>query len=421
MNDSIFDTTLPEAILACYFIEKNLDIMQIDELDDSLFQYSIHSTLFQKIKKSIHEGNWPDFVNAVSLGFTSEELTMVMATISKIESIRHYPDYVRQLKENIKRRKILDITEKPGFDFESIREILKTSESNLKVCSTGNLTDYISYREDLASGKIKRFNIGFPKLEKQIGKFREGRLVVIGARTARGKTSLALQLAYNLAEDKENVLYLTSEMTEIDLKDRLMSQISEIDYDSIQNPERMTPEEKKSFIKYLDVMYASPFDLIEVRRFRVSEIRKLMQQKRYTVLIVDYLQRFYLTDNAIKNRNEAAIISEICNTIKDLSLEFNCLTFLPSQIDREKEGAEEHLILSDLKGSGGIEESADCVWFIESRKPILTEKESMGGKTVYGEPTGSFEDNFHIAKNRFGRTGDVLCNYKGKYCKFTEY
>lgn len=392
-----------DAILSILWHDTERIVSDINDVNEDMFFYDTHKSIYRKLKKCIEEGKKVDSITALDLGFKREEILLVNQVMSNIGTIYSYDSYLETLKENHKKAQLRDLVISENYTFDEIQDILNDTTQKIKIHSTGDMNEYIEYRETLTRGDVKMFDLGFPTITKQVGKLRPQRLFTIGARTNRGKTSFALQIAYNLAKQKHKVIYLTSEMPETELRDKLICQLGDIEVLHITEPKLMTAEELKSEIPAQQKMYDAPFDILEMTRFKVSNIRKLMNTKKYDVLIADHLQRFSVRND--KNRNEASEISEICNTLKDIAIDFNCLVILLSQIDRTKEAEEEHLILSNLKGSGGIEESADLIMFIESRKRLSNK---------------CYEDNLNFAKHRFGTPCHIPIYCEGLYGKFIE-
>ena len=206
----------------------------------------------------------------------------------------------------------------------------------------------------------EKFRDGIPK----------GSLVVIAGRPAMGKTSLAIQLAGNIAKSGKRVLFFSLEMSGKIMRSRMELQSGHI------------PEENV----IID-------DTPRVGLEHVS--RKLDETGRVDVLIIDYLQLFDYYNNLEKN-------NDVIHDIKLFAHSHNVTVIITSQLNRRTpmpNNDDEGVWvpdLSDIRKIGTSEQDADVILFVyrDSYDPEHLEDFD--------------QDRVIIAKNNFGETGDVL-------------
>ena len=115
----------------------------------------------------------------------------------------------------------------------------------------------------------------------------------------------------------------------------------------------------------------------------------------------------------------------IVNDLKNIALEFNIIVVLLCQLNRSLEGRSNHKpVLSDLRDSGSIEQTADIVMFVHREEYYLSK-----AKPWKREEIQEWEQDMQqvankaqiiVAKNRDGETGEIELFFDGKFSRFTE-
>ncbi len=254
---------------------------------------------------------------------------------------------------------------------------------------------------------------GIEDVDEKLMSLRPGGLYVLAARPGVGKTSLALKIVSNIvghSVDKNGVLFFSLEVDRKDLVKKLLSAEARVEFKSLENGtldsaemERLA-ETAKDFKEW-------PLDLMDVSDLTVQSLRSIVKRRmletngQLKLVVLDYLQ---LLNSARADANEYEKISEISRVLKVMARELRVPVIALSQMSRESEkgvsSAPREPRLSDLRGSGSIEQDADAVIFIHR-----TDHGDAGGAPGSGEECRNIK--VVVAKNRFGPTGSALMHF----------
>lgn len=155
-----------------------------------------------------------------------------------------YADIIE--KASVRRRLIKagnDIANKAYEDDADVDSLIGTAEKDLYEVSDKIVkSDYVPMAELLADafdrieelqknkGALRGLKTGFRDIDKKTAGFQKGDLIIIGARPAMGKTTLAQNLAYNIASiNKKGVLFFSMEMAASQIVDRIISDVSGVE------------------------------------------------------------------------------------------------------------------------------------------------------------------------------------------------
>ena len=291
-------------------------------------------------------------------------------------------------------------------DFTSIRQVL---DEYLQAAGT---------RTDDAEGDVSRIMGGFPGLDSMLGGFQRSDLIILAARPSLGKTSLALNVAFNAAhKQKAKVAIFSLEMAKEELVERLLASESGVDSQHIRL-DKMTPVEEERIIEASGELselqiYIDDTPIIGVVEMR-SKARRLHREQGVDFIIVDYLQLVQgggYTDNRVQQ------MSEISRYLKIIARELNVPVLALSQLSRAVETRTPHIpMLSDLRESGSIEQDADVVMFIYREDAYITEEDWVNRYPTKNYPRGIAD--IIIAKHRNGPTGQTKLFFQNRTAKF---
>lgn len=241
----------------------------------------------------------------------------------------------------------------------------------------------------------------------------EGRLIVLGARPAMGKTALALQLALKLAKTNEvGAAFFSLEMSAEQLMGRIVSLWAGVPVSSMRRPQRLSPDD---LARVRDAARAAaqlpvricdrPGITIDALRREVAVIQREFQSegKALGLLVLDYLQ---LMEGGSESDRRVGV-EQISRQLKLLSKELRCDVIALSQLSRAVESrTNKRPMLSDLRETGAIEQDADTVIF-------LYRDEYYNADTV---DRGICEAI--VAKQRSGPTGTVKMLFEAEFTRF---
>lgn len=258
---------------------------------------------------------------------------------------------------------------------------------------------------------------GFKKLDELLNGAQRGKLLILAARPAMGKTAFALQLAEGLAVDVERcdaVAYFSMEVKDRQLVRRTMARINQVFMGNIAKPSRLSDEDFKKLIdgaarlplSRLYINHQSSLTWMQLR----NEVRRLVFQYGVSHIIIDYLQLMSGDKSGFKGNREQEI-STISRELKKMAMDFDICIIALSQMSRSVETrADPTPKLSDLRESGAIEQDADVVCFLYGP----TEND------IKENPQMANDRLLSCAKNRDGETGIVDLKWNGGLQTFTE-
>ena len=255
--------------------------------------------------------------------------------------------------------------------------------------------------EEIATSKKSVIGVpsGFPDLDKKIGGFRPGQFVVIAARPAMGKTSLALNIAFNASMyyDKKVAIF-TMEMDNEEILLRMMSSASEVSMDNMLKGYGMDEKKILRIAQVAEALSEKEIFVDDVGSNTLLDIRAKTRRlkaeiKGLDMLIIDYLQLMSVKRNRENRQQE---IAEISRSLKILAKEMGIPIIALSQLNRAVESRKPPIpMLADLRESGAIEQDADIVMFIYREEEYDKETEKKGIAKII------------ISKNRHGATGEI--------------
>ncbi|AHI53438.1 replicative DNA helicase [Spiroplasma sabaudiense Ar-1343] len=257
---------------------------------------------------------------------------------------------------------------------------------------------------------------GFDKLDKITNGLQAGDFIILAARPSMGKTALALNLAYNAAQNHHGVAFFSLEMPKEQLVQRILGSTTKIESSKIRSGTGLTNESWKAITAAADkikkmniVIDDSPgINILQIQ----AKLRKMKRDHNISICVIDYLQLISTIGNGDNRQNEIATISRQLKKIaREVGVPIVCL----SQLSRSVEKREDRTpIMSDLRDSGAIEQDADVIMFLY--REAYYEK-----KSGYDEVLDNTEEtDLIISKHRNGATGIVKLNFHKSYGKFTD-
>lgn len=266
---------------------------------------------------------------------------------------------------------------------------------------------HVSERWERKGGGI---STGFADLDKRLGGgLAEGSLVIIAGRPAMGKTSIALQVAYNVADQGHAALVCSQEMQDTQLIDRAVSFVGRVPLSRLLTGEDMTADDHDKYGVALSRLREAPLFLDEQGQLRPADVRrkarKVKSKRGLAVLVIDYLQ-LMVGDKDGENRTRE--VTQITQDLKALAKELSCCVIALSQLNRGVEARpNKRPIMSDLRESGSIEQDADVIL-----APYRDE---------YYNPESQYKGlaELLVLKNRQGASGGfVPMSFQGEYTAF---
>jgi replicative DNA helicase len=236
---------------------------------------------------------------------------------------------------------------------------------------------------------------------------RGGDMVVLAARPAVGKTASALQIAENVAlNQKKRVLVFSLEMTSVALMERMIRSRARVGAADILSG-RVTPYQKQSLGKAVQEIQASEIICDDSSAKSIGYLkavaRRAHQRTPLDLIIIDYLQ-LVKGDSKRGKDNRVCEVEEISGGIKDLAKTLKVPVLVLAQLNRDPDKRGGRPSLSDLKGSGAIEQDSDIV--------IMLHNEEAQDHTQLPQM------EFIVAKHRDGATGVANMTFNKAITRF---
>lgn len=255
---------------------------------------------------------------------------------------------------------------------------------------------------------------GFRDIDEYTAGFQPGNFVIVAARPAMGKTSMALAMATAAAkEEQKPIAFFSLEMTNEELVTRLLCSEARINSQNLKRGNIRDPEWEKistgmSALSQLPI-YIDDSGTVTVTQIR-SRCRRLQSGDGLAAVFIDYLQ-LVRPSASLRPQNRNDEISEICRTLKATAKDLQVPIFALAQLNRGVEARnDKRPMLSDLRDSGAIEQEADLVAFLY--------------RDAYYNPESAAEPDlteFIIAKSRSGPTGTAKLRFIKEHTLFVPY
>ena len=289
-------------------------------------------------------------------------------------------------------------------------------------------------------GGLAGVSTGLIDMDKKLGGLHRSDLLILAGRPSMGKTSLATNVAFNIARaykkgitssgeegavDGGVVGFFSLEMSAEQLASRILSEVAEIPSNQIRRGD-FTEGEFRRIVDAAKELEAAPLFIDDTPALPISQLaaraRRLKRTHGLDALFVDYLQ---LVRGTGRSENRVNEISEITMGLKAIAKELDIPVVALSQLSRQVENREDKRPqLSDLRESGSIEQDADVVMFV-FREEYYKEREKPGDHELDKMATWQEEmERLHgkaevvIGKQRHGPIGTVELSFEGQFTRF---
>ncbi len=420
-----------QTVLGALLLNPDALTTAMNYIKSDSFYVSKHKELFSIISRLFSLGVNADIITVIDeavkngvFDSTSAGKEYLAAIMEGVPSTKNIESYCKIVEEKYYTRQLIttarEIIEISSAGQESASELLDYAEQKIYDIRQGKTIDRLTKLEDAVlevydelekkSGPDKEkylgIRSGFSDLDSMITGLNRSDLLILAARPAMGKSTLALNIATNVARKDNNtdVVIFSLEMSKEQLVTRMLSSESLVENDHLMKG-NITSELWVKLAQGADRLSRMNIYLDDTPGITTVQMKaKLRRMKNLGLVIIDYLQ-LMSAGRRIDNRvNE---ISEITRQLKLMAKELNVPIIALSQLSRSVESrTDKRPILSDLRESGSIEQDADIVMFLY--RDWYYNKDT---------PDPSLSECI-IAKNRHGETGTVNMRYNGQFTLF---
>lgn len=341
--------------------------------------------------------------------------TYLTELVNSVPSAAHVVHYAQIVVQKATLRRLIEASGKiNALAFEEnapLDGLLDSAEQTLFEVSQKHLKQNFSpIREVLAESfdrldslhkdkkQLRGLPTGYRALDNLLAGLQKSDLIILAARPSMGKTSLAMNIAQNVAvKSGVPVGIFSLEMSKEQLIDRLLSGEAKIDSWKLRTG-NLEDRDFEKLNKAMGVLAEAPIYIDDSAMANVMEMRtkarRLQSEHDLGLIVIDYLQLMSGRNNSSDNRVQE--ISEISRGLKGLARELNVPVVALSQLSRSVESRHPQIPqLSDLRESGSIEQDADVVMFIYREDYYNKESERQNIADIL------------IKKHRNGPTGEI--------------
>ena len=269
--------------------------------------------------------------------------------------------------------------------------------------------DILGELENIANnkGKLTGVPTGFSDLDRLTQGLHPGQMIIIAARPAMGKSTLALDICRSAAIHHRIPAALFSlEMSRSEIAMRLLSAETGVFLSKMRSGEMTVPDWTAVTQRVGEISAAPLFiddspnmSMLEIR----SKCRRLKQQHNLGLVVLDYLQ-LMSSGKRVESRQQE--VSEFSRSLKLLAKELEVPVIAVAQLNRGPEQRSDHRpLLADLRESGSLEQDADVVFLLH--RPDYYDADDRQG-----------EADIIVAKHRNGPTDTIPVVFQGMQARF---
>jgi replicative DNA helicase len=419
-----------ESIIAAILLDNQVLMDVFDILTPDDFYRSSHRKIMTAIQRMSAKNDPIDIVTLTNTLRDKNQLDEIggatylarlLDTVPAAIKISHYAKIIhdksllRQMiaKCNETARKCFEGSEEPAVLLDKAQASMmsidvKSKTGSVECCEI--IEECVDRLEELQKKKgfITGVPSGFNDLDLLTGGWQDSDLILLAARPASGKSTLAINWARNAAMEGIPTCVWELEMNRHQLGNKLISSTGKVNGNKFRHGGRMSKDDwgrvTNACGKLADIPLYINDDPNLTHMSMWQDMRRMKQKHNIGLAIIDYLQ---LMKRGTANID--AIVSEISRSFKLAAKELCIPVILLSQLNRKlEERSDKHPQLSDLRDSGSLEQDADIVVFIYRDELYNTDPNNPN--------IGIAE--LSIKKNRLGQLGTVKTVFFGHHSVF---
>lgn len=380
-----------KAVLGCIMSDERCALDARDLLQPVDFYFPEHVEIFKAAMNLSKRNIRIDLLTVVNelkntgiTRFHPEIITTATSCCNNSGSVpylEHYIDILRQKSIQREMQKLLQVQTTlfshpvtNVYDYvENLRQ--KLFEIDRQISSKNGMDDADLYLKDMESIKKKYeyfqkekkilftgLMTGYKQLDELTQGIDGSSFVIVAARPSVGKTSFALNIAFNMSKKGKKSAFFSFEMSADQIMRRLLAMATQIDYSEISNGTLSESEMRKlenakdKFIRNITIFDDEEKKIADVRR----KARRMKESKGLDAIFVDYIG-LAESSGRKKHENRQNEVAEISASLKDLAKSLNVPVICLSQLSRKPVERASPPCMSDLRDSGSLEQDGDII------------------------------------------------------------
>ena len=434
------NTEAEQAVLGSLLLSRE-KYPEVDALlSSSDFESEVHKEIYECIKSIADKGKPIDHIT-VSKQLDRNNTLQRVGGLDYLKELQSIPvsalaadSYANLVKDqsidrNLRRvlQQLISLSENPkGKSSDDIlneaeAKIFELSENRTKEDSLKQVKTFVKgVREKLEmlstlEGDLIGISSGFKVIDNVTKGLKDEELIVIAGRPSMGKTSLAMNIAENVAKNEDGCVAVFSlEMSSESLTSRMLGSMASINQQQFMVGKNLTQRnwekiyDQSAKLSELEIFIDDSANInpMEIR----AKCRRLAKQFRnkggVKLVVIDYIQLMQMPG---KSENRVNELSDISRALKQLAKEIKAPVIILSQLNRMVEQRpNKRPQMSDLRDSGAIEQDADLI-FMLYRDYVYKKAEEWKAVT-----------ELRLVKHRNGPTKNLLLAFKEELTKFTD-
>lgn len=333
-RDKLYSMEVEAQILGISIYETKCFIQVVElKVKESDFYFDRNKILFNAIKTVFREKQTTDMLMITEYLKNNNMLdkvggiTRICELIDGVITTSNIKAYVETLKEYSQKRYLINISKNIQLNIdkspEEIQQVINTlivdmTEESVVETVEGQEEEYLNVLDKRMKGEINPLKTGLRDLDNNITGFSGGDLITIFAFSGVGKTTLATQIALNVIRQKKKVLFFSLEMPKEQIRDRIISNLTNIPFKNIKYG-RLQDEELNKVImanSYLSrekgLLVSEEDELLDI----TSKIQYEVLKHNIDIVFIDYINLINITGN---NKEEHQKITECTRLFKKLA------------------------------------------------------------------------------------------------------
>ena len=383
------NTEAEQCLLGSLMLDKDAIVKVVDFIRAEDFYKGTHQDIYAAMVELYEKSDPIDIVSVSARLKERNKLediggaAYLSSLINTVPTATHVANYAKIVSQKKTLRDLISASEEIGLsafdETEEVTTLLDKAEKTVFSIGQRSLTQaFLPIRDILAgtferldelskyAGRMRGVPTGFTDMDKILGGLQNSDLVILAARPSMGKTSLALDIARNVAVLENKPVGLFSlEMSKDQLANRLLASMANINLWNLLNA-KLTNDDYSRLQHAMGSLSDAPLYIDDAGSVNILQMRamarRLKANKGLSLIVIDYLQ---LMEPMNKFASPVQQVTENSRALKMLAKELNVPVLVLSQLSRAVEARVPQIPrLADLRESGAIEQDADVVMMI---------------------------------------------------------